>query len=150
MSAATKILWQGLAVIDAKGRAQLWNGGQTPKLYRSEEQGRYACTDGSTLEEVTIVLGRVVETPSVGTAEIKRQLIEKLNSAAGPRPAPPAGTTIMTSADLVKTGAWGRARDTSAPVDAPPRRRFRPKQCKKCRRSFQPTGGHSLYCEACP
>lgn len=124
MSAPTKILWQGLAVIDAKGRAQLWNGGQTPKLYRSEEQGRYACTDGSTLEEVTIVLGRVssalVDSDPARLAALQREIY----AASTPRPAPPA-------------------------VDAPRGRQYKTKRCRGCPRFFQPTGGHSLYCPLC-
>ncbi len=132
MTPVGKVLWQGLAVIDAKGRAQLWNGGQTPKLYRSEEQGRYACTDGSTLEEVTIVLGSVsecagnvlVEGDPAMVAAFQQRLAEEFHKKPEPRPAPPA-------------------------VDAPRRRQYKTKTCRACPRTFQPTGGHSLYCPQC-
>ena len=125
MNTTTNILWQGLAVIDAKGRAQLWNGGQTPKLYRSEEQGRYACTDGSTLEEVTIVLGRVSNVLAENDPARLADLQRAAYVSSAPRPAPPA-------------------------VDAPRRRRFKPKPCAGCTKTFQPSGPRSRYCEHCP
>ncbi len=52
-------LWSGLALVDAKGRAVVWHGSDCPKLYRSDEQGRYARTDGAEFVDVTLILGRI-------------------------------------------------------------------------------------------
>ena len=124
MTPVGKVLWQGLAVIDAKGRAQLWNGGQTPKLYRSEEQGRYACTDGSTLDEVTILLGRINHALPVAPDAEPPVLAPRLHRTVQP----------------------------NAPAAAPRRRRparYRLKACGACHGKFTPTSGRQITCTRC-
>lgn len=54
-----RVLWSGLAVVDASGKAVIWRGSDAPKLYRSEEQGAHARTDGSDLVPVTLMVGRI-------------------------------------------------------------------------------------------
>lgn len=147
ITATSKVLWQGLAVLDAEGRAVIWRGSDTPKLYRSEEQGLHARVDGCELVPVRLVVGALpgaVEhtrhVPSVDVPVQARAAAQNLERNVG--------ALSMTSEDLVRVGTFSRPAPP-ATTEEPRRRQYQPKPCRTCKRSFLPTGPRSLDCDYC-